>query len=334
MMLESKEVTLTLVRRRGLFSYSIGRFKKNIISKFVGQLSLALIIALSLGLSDVQAKEVNSVKGKGKGKGKKEGVVYEIDPITGEIIEKKIDGDWSYQGRLSTTVSSEINKPLETDLYDQELGISVSGTATHAQSKTTLSLRTSLAQELTYEPTNGRSTRLGNLSGSVSRQIKLPFFSYSSVGFDGVLGTSKESAQASFRGAMGPSIYVSKSIGKWNLSQSFFYTYRFYEYDMTIAGSVNSPHVYGMSTGARYSVLKSLSVGGTMSFQNTVSFQDVTRTVASLNLSTTYSFLKRFSASLGFSSSTLTLDPSGQRTEVDLLDPRKAVVYVNLSASI
>ncbi len=267
-----------------------------------------------------------------KASAKTKKTVTRIDPVTGEKIIEKATGDWKAQGIVASTISSTINQ--DDDLYDQSLGLSVRGTVSYVPQQIELTLSTDMSQELTYEPADGRDTRFGNINGGISKVVKVPWMDFSSVGIDGTLGTSQSSVQAEFLGGLGVNFFTSKRFGKFLFSQFLSYQYSFYEFDITIAGTVNRPHAYTSSTGLRYSPIKKLTLSTGLAFTHTVSFQDVGRTLTTASFAASYRFIREFSATIGFRSRQNGLDPSGQNYEYDFLDPRDAVTYLSLSMTI
>lgn len=238
---------------------------------------------------------------------------------------------WTGQVVFETTRSADESQPASYAGWYM-----ASASATHKAYAMTATARVGYAQEYSYRRDDGTDGSFDNPSLSVAksflngRDFDLPWLDSVSLAVNGSVGANKESARRTLLWSNGLTVTGGKSLGRFLLRQSFGYTHSFFEYDIRDDGTVNSPDSVRSLTMLYYEVNDRFSIGGSLTYGYSVSFQGVGRGTTLAQASADYMITPKISASVGVASERGTLEPDGQTNRIRFYAPESAQYFVDL----
>lgn len=216
----------------------------------------------------------------------------------------------------------------------------LTGSAIHKKTAMNATARIGYTREYSYQRDDGSVGSFDNPGLSLAKSFRngkdyeFSALDAISVSLSGSIGANDDSRRRSFLWSNGVSVTGAKTLGDWNLRQSFGYTHSFYEYDIRDSGVVNSPHSLRSTTMAFYSLNDRVSFGGSFLYGYSISFQGVGRVTTMAQVSADYSFTDKISASLGVASERGTLEPDGQTNRIRFYAPEAATYFFDLIVSL
>ncbi len=244
---------------------------------------------------------------------------------------------FAFSGQLlfETTRTADEADPISYTGWYQ-----ATASATHKKSAITGTTRLGYSREYSYERDDGSVGSFDNPGLSLAKsfrngkEFESSILDSVSVAVSGAIGANDESRRRTFLWSNGVSITGAKTIGKFNLRQSFGYTHSFFEYDIRDNGVVNSPDSVRSTSMAFYSLNDRVSFGASFAYAYAISFQGVGRATTIAQASADYSFTDKISASVGVASERGTLEPDGQTNRVRFYAPEAAQYFVDLIISL
>lgn len=261
------------------------------------------------------------------------------DPATlaASAADSANQSPFAFSGQLlvETTRTADEAEPISYTGWYQ-----ATASATHKSSALTGTARLGYSREYSYEREDGSVGSFDNPSLSLAKSFRnkkdfeTDLLDSVSISVSGSVGANDDSRRRTFLWSNGVSITGAKSIGKFNLRQSFGYTHSFFEYDIRDNGVVNSPDSVRSVSMLFYSLNDAVSFGASFTYGYSVSFQGVGRATTMAQASADYSFTDRVSASIGVASERGTLEPDGQTNRIRFYAPEAAQYFMDLIISL
>lgn len=261
------------------------------------------------------------------------------DPATlaASAAESDSQSPFAYSGQVifETTRTADEAQPISYTGWYQ-----ATASATHKKSALTGTARVGYSREYSYQRADGSSGSFDNPGLTLAKSFRngkdfeFGYLDSVSIVLSGAVGANNESRRRTFLWSNGVSVTGAKSIGRFNLRQSFGYTRSFFEYDIRDSGDVNSPNSVRSTSMAYYSLNDRVSFGASFTYGYSISFQGVGRATTMAQASADYSFTEKISASIGVASERGTLEPDGQTNRIRFFAPEAAIYFVDLIVSL
>ena len=150
----------------------------------------------------------------------------------------------------------------------------------------------------------------------------------------GTLPTSVVSQKRTLQATLGPAVALTFDFGRLTLTNTAFYRYQFYEFEMRDTGVSNSPHVAGAMLAASFKIIDKLSLNASTTYQVAQSFQDVLKASTITDCSFNIQATEKVSIALGFATEAGVLNERGNQYEYTVARQGDSQVYAGLSLGL